>query len=195
MIFKDVFRDVSEKEILTALIDKYPDQKININSYLSMIEKLKLTQPEIDKQGLILCVFPTYDYFEEDIKYEEAIGYSEKDKECFALDLTPWSEWLGMKVNKKCLDYYGSAEFIAHCLYEMSFISFDENKIRETVKELQTIDEEIRNGTAKTYSMEEVFEELGLEPIPEKTEEEKQKEQERVKTIIKKNEEIRAKFF
>jgi hypothetical protein len=46
----------------------------------------------------------------------------------FALDLTPWEEWLGMGIAPETLETFQPAEIAAHCLWEMTWHGFDQAK-------------------------------------------------------------------
>lgn len=59
----------------------------------------------------------------------------------FALEFTPWEEWLGMEIDTNTLYKFDDLEIICRCLLEMTFISLDEEEIK---KEINLIDSRIQ---------------------------------------------------
>jgi hypothetical protein len=82
---------------------------------------------------------------------EEFKWYSEQGKTDmatrevkYALDFTPWEEWLGMQIDPSTLLEFSESEIIAHCLWEMTFHGFEQNKIQTKVAELRSQSEAIK---------------------------------------------------
>ena len=75
----------------------------------------------------------------EDFKYlgkAEDSSYASSEAE-FALDLEPWTEWLGMEIDADTLAKYSPSDLVAHCLWEMTFCGFDETAIDAQRTEIQ----------------------------------------------------------
>lgn len=195
MIFKDIIEKIDNLKVLEALIKAYPDQKDLKECYFNMIEKLKIKEPKQEDEKLILTVMPTEDFLEENEFYDNVFGYSVEDGQHYALEFTDWDEWLGFEVCKKSVEHYGEDLFVAHCLYEMSFISFEEETIEEQVEDLNRMSKEIEEGTAKTIPMEEVYRELGLEIPPRPTEEEQEETRQKFKRVQERNQKIENEFL
>lgn len=75
-------------------------------------------------------------------------GYKidEHGKEHFYdLDYLPWRYWLGMEIHFDTLLRYNDFEIIAHCLWEMTWISFEEEEIEmERMRQLiEDLDQQI----------------------------------------------------
>jgi hypothetical protein len=195
MILKDLITQVPKEKVLKRLIEIYPDQKNCLPSYFKVYDKLlKLTPRKGEGKELLLMVLPTEDWFEEGIISNDVFGYCKEDKQHYALEFTDWDEWLAFEICDKSVEYYEPAGFLAHCLYEMTFVSFDEDDIQEEVDKLAEMEKEITEGTAITYSMEEVHEELGIKYTPP-TEEEMQETREKYKRIQARNDEILRQFL
>ena len=138
------------------------DKKRNIAlGYILLYEKLLSIEP-------ITSDFSIYLHEEKDWfsgkKYFSISGFKSRTEEynpkdpnttfsLLAIEFTPWNEWLGSNVISK----YGDIKTIAECLWEMTFIGFEEDEIREEKEKLNRRVEEIENGTAKLIPMEEVF--------------------------------------
>jgi hypothetical protein len=65
----------------------------------------------------------------------------------YALEFTPWAEWLGMEINNEAFEKFTEPEILSHILYEMTFMGFDEEKILNQKQELDKRIEEIENMT------------------------------------------------
>ena len=67
---------------------------------------------------------------------------TEKDKAdsnqtiSYALEFSPWSSWLAMEVDEESLAKCGEVDFIAHCLWEMTFFGYEEKEIEKTWKKI-----------------------------------------------------------
>jgi hypothetical protein len=62
----------------------------------------------------------------------------------FAIEFSPWTEWLAARVRVLNVDLT-AAQMVAQCLYEMTFISFDEEEISEQKDDLVDRVEEIKS--------------------------------------------------
>ena len=99
--------------------------------------------------------------------------------QCYAFELSPWSEVLGYEVNIANAQEVGIAAFCAAVLYEMTFFGFDEKaveaerqKLYDSFREAEELDKLPPEERAKHFfSAEKIFAELG---IPEPSEEERQ---------------------
>lgn len=67
----------------------------------------------------------------------------------FALEFQPWQHWLGMEIEQETLDKFPPEAIVAHCLWEMTFISFDEKEIRAQHDMLEKTVEDIKAGRVK----------------------------------------------
>jgi hypothetical protein len=65
----------------------------------------------------------------------------------YGLEFNSWDKWLGMEVDKETLDNFSNEEIIAHCLWEMTFIDYDQTKIQAVMKKLDETVKEIENMT------------------------------------------------
>jgi len=64
----------------------------------------------------------------------------------FALDFTPWTDWLGMEIDSETANNINlmKSDIIANILWEMTFISFDEEKIKDEIDEINKIVDNIK---------------------------------------------------
>lgn len=67
-------------------------------------------------------------------KYIGVDGYkTNPKKQAYALEFTPWKEWLGMDMANLIQD---EKKGLAYCLWEMTFMGFDQGAIRKKLKKL-----------------------------------------------------------
>jgi hypothetical protein len=57
-------------------------------------------------------------------------GISDSEDVPVSLTLTPWKEWLGMKIEADTLENYPAKDIICHSLFEMTFFGFTEEKVQ-----------------------------------------------------------------
>jgi len=124
--------------IEAALLNEYPAEQKNKDAYEAVYHQLLLLpEAETDLQIVLQQIRQT----EEDEPigtYVDVVGKKQTphiaDADLaigYALDFTPWAEWLAMPVYSKTLQCFPETEIIAHCLWEMTFHSFDENVIQD----------------------------------------------------------------
>ena len=134
-----------------VLLNLYPEEKKNISGYQKVFEKLRFLQPK--ESDVSIVISREEDDFDQ-TEYMDVSGYHNHPKEnegglttSLALDFTPWNEWLGMDIDKDTLDGFSELEIIAHCLYEMTFVGFDEEDIKAELDRVNDIAEEFQNMT------------------------------------------------
>jgi hypothetical protein len=79
----------------------------------------------------------------------------EGDPERYGLDLSRWEEWLAVRVPQSLLDKMMATEIVAHCLWEMTFYGFTQEKIAAFRAELENNVKEIDAGKPELVSGEE----------------------------------------
>jgi hypothetical protein len=156
MLLKDIVQACIFKDVKNALLMLYPDQRRNISGYKNVFETLKEMRSGYNKEGMVI-----------DIRrvgrgknaYFDVSGIClEKDiQQSYALEYTPWSKWLGYEVSPKVLKKMTKEEITAHCLWEMTFMGFNQNKIRRNLNLLKKRVEDVKTGKVKTIPFEEVM--------------------------------------
>ncbi len=164
MIFKDlIIKNKHKKDsIIGTLMFLYPDQQKNINEYSGLFDELIKMEVKENKDNMVISIREVQD---EDSResWEEVYGYKETEKnQSYALDLNLFGDWLGFKIDEDVLLNYSDVDFIAFCLYEMTFFGFTDIKIEEQIQELLSRIEEVESGRAKLIPWEEVMAELEL---------------------------------
>lgn len=78
--------------------------------------------------------------------YWDVCCRKEGDPERYGLDLSRWEEWLAIRVPQLLLDKMTAAEIVAHCVWEMTFYGFTQEKIAEFRAEMERSVKEIHEG-------------------------------------------------
>ena len=155
---------LSIKEILFTL---YPDQIKSVAGFEDVFDQLTKMHPIESEMEIVLS-----EQVEEDPEdsYLHVSGRKLNHEpgqvpESFGLDFVPWNEWLGMTIEKETLEKYTELEIISHCLYEMTFMGFDEEHIQSELKAITDEVEELKNMSDEerkknTYSLEDLLKRL-----------------------------------
>lgn len=167
MKFKSLVQQHSWLSIETILFELYPDEEKNSSDYREVYEKL-LLMPATDSQMSIVLKNCKDDFDGEE--YVDVSGVpqhpkSEEENISYAIEFSPWKEWLGMEVHHDNFTDFSELEILAHCLYEMTFVGFEEEDIQEELQRINEISEEYKNMTdeekqANTTSLEELLKKL-----------------------------------
>ena len=170
MTFNELINRHHWLSIETELIRLYPDEENQIDAYRDVYYKLKLLTPDPSDITIRLKEITDQDekYVHVDGFYTDGRVYEFSGNDALALDFTPWEQWLGMPVNVQALEEFTELEVIAHCLFEMTFISFDQEDIQEQMDNLKNTIDEYENMTPEereknTTSLEDFLKELDNE--------------------------------
>lgn len=82
------------------------------------------------------------------------------DSERYGLDLSPWEEWLAIRIPQSLRDTMPASEIVAHCIWEMTFYGFTQERVAETRAELDRRMCGIDEGRAEFIPMEQVMDKL-----------------------------------
>jgi len=151
-----------------VLLQLYPNEKKNISAYEQIFNDLKFMEPVAGDISIVLS--NEHDDFDKS-EYVDVSGRENNPKEnsneltdSLAIEFTPWNEWLGMDIDKDTLQDFTELEIIAHCLYEMTFIGFEEEEIQEKMSNMKREMEDYNNMTEEekrksTTSFDDLFDE------------------------------------
>ena len=130
MKFKDLVLNSDWQKIEKILLT-LDDNKDNMEGYKKVFEELIKLKPKRSD-----CVLTIKHVKNDEEDYEDVFGISKKDNQNYALEFTPWQEWLDMELDQKTLKEYSKPSIIANCIYEMTFFGFDQKKIKKKMGEL-----------------------------------------------------------
>jgi hypothetical protein len=127
----------------------YPDQAKNIKAYKSIFSKLQ--QMKAAKSNIQIVVAHHFADELNDEDFVEVYGIKKTKTGTkpthWALDFTPWKEWMGMEIHKSTLKEFNELELIGHCLFEMTFMGFDERTIQKELASLKKTSDELKKMT------------------------------------------------
>jgi hypothetical protein len=192
MDFIELLKIVEFHDVWTELKKEYSMKDEAFEEYLKVFNQLQELTPEPNHDGFRLAVVRVEDGFEPGNFIYDVFGMKPDDKDHYALELSPWKEWLSFQVVDKCIETYGAAVVAAHSLYELTFFGYDaadvEVRIENEIEILRERHAESENGTANYVSWEEVCKKLNY--VDERTEEEKELEQKEFERINAENERV-----
>jgi hypothetical protein len=145
-------------DLQDALIRLYPDQEKNIYGYEDVYYEL-LTLERVDNDMFIHISFTEEEWgswFEVHGRNGSMNEHHPDLEQTFALEFTPWEEWLDMDVHYMTMEKYANVDILAHCMYELTRCGFTQGQIKEQLDELDRRIKSIEDGTAKTYSWDEI---------------------------------------
>lgn len=135
--------------VAAILLEHYPDQKKSLPAYEEVYQKLLVMSPEESDLSIEL-EYQTDDF--DGKNYMSVAGkYNnpKNEEETFsqAIEFEPWRKWLGMNITEDTITNFSELEIIAHCLFEMTFVGFEEEVIQE---ELNKLEQEMEHYDAMT---------------------------------------------
>jgi hypothetical protein len=139
----DLIKSYNWLSVELTLLKLYPDQDKMLDEYRNVYEKLKITQPaDYDELEIILAEYDCDTNFESeketyvDVSGQKKIPDPNDITNGYAIEFLEWDKWLGMDLAIETTKNFSDLEIIAHCLYEMTFVDFDEDAIQGQIKTL-----------------------------------------------------------
>ena len=174
MKFKKLIQSNSWLSVATILLELYPDEEKNISGYKKVFEELLFMHPE-DSEISIVVAHQKNDFDGEEyvaVSGKYANPKNEEEEFSQAILFTAWNKWLGMEISQESLQHFSELEIISHCLYEMTFVGFEEDEIQEEFNSIEKSAEEFKKMTdeekkANTTSLEELMKDLENDEVEE----------------------------
>jgi len=160
MKFKDLIDKYKWDDVYSTFMQLYLDQEKNIEGYKRVFEELRTLEPVETKMCIVIeDVFDEYDkeycahvsgkdgtlnkesgpeHFKEDEVGNQGVLY--------AIEFTDWAEWLAMEIEQESLSKYSELDIIGHCLWEMTFYGFTQEKIKKQLAQLEKEAEEAKKN-------------------------------------------------
>jgi len=153
MKLNDIIKSYNWLSVELTLLRLYPDQETMVDDYRNVFEKLKFLEPEDYNMSIVL----TENDCDSDVESEERtyvdVSGRKKEKDpnsitdSYAIEFVEWKKWLGMDLAPETTKKFSDLEIIAHCLYEMTFIDYNEEEIKEQFDKINDRVEEYKNLT------------------------------------------------
>jgi hypothetical protein len=177
MKFKEIINKTDWNDIKLVLYEYYYKKSEDCDilyEYEKVFNELKILKEEnCQNMRLYIEKYKDFDSKDDSIQVIGRNGELNKESEDFkffkdnvdekfanseityALEMIRWEKWLDMKVPFEVFSNFSMPEIVAHSLFEMTFIGFSQDQIQDELNELIKRVEEIKNGEAKTISLEE----------------------------------------
>jgi hypothetical protein len=135
-------------EVRPVLLRSYPDQVESIEGYEEVYQTLQSISPSQTNMQIIIenlaDQFTGEHYVDVSGKVDpQKEGFSgsiesvEGDDFTYAIEFIDWSEWLEMEIETETEARFSDLEIIAHCLWEMTFVGYNREEIREKFEEIK----------------------------------------------------------
>lgn len=122
----DLLYSQGDDVVLGRFIELYPDQAPGVSKYHEVLSTLRLL--DSPKSDLVIEVYNIQDESDDYSKYPTVSG--RKGDVLYAINFTPWSEWLGMGVSDQSLLTFSPLDIVCHCLWEMTWNGFSQEAIK-----------------------------------------------------------------
>jgi len=190
MTLFELIHDVKWDDIAASLRTHYELDEDAVESHFQAFMKIKTLNPTPTKMRICLMkVVEDYDGKPHEYPYWDISGkdgsrikdsedyenfkdsISEEranQEESYALEFRPWKEWLGMAIDSDTANNLdlSRADILAHVLYEMTFVGFDEIEVQSKKDNLDARLEEalalkdVKNG--RVLDFQDVRKKLGI---------------------------------
>jgi hypothetical protein len=115
-------------EIEPVLLREYPDQKRNVEGYRQVYDELLRLEPAAnDEHVKIVIEYVTHGVTGE--KFWNVSGVKPNNPQNYGLSFCRWEQWLGYYINRGTLRVLSEVEILAHCLWEMTWNGFTQERI------------------------------------------------------------------
>ena len=154
LLFRHLIKKYSFKDITDRFVELYTEQVDSLegyeHTYNSLLKKKKYKRTDME-----ICINFVID--QHDVErggYWDVCGKDlnqiNKKGNRWALDFCNHSEWLNFEISKKLLLNMKEVDIICHCLWEMTFMGFDEKDIRKEKRKLDKLCKEAKDSTLVT---------------------------------------------
>lgn len=152
MTIIELTQKIKFKDIARALRYYYPHPKITkktMDRYKEIMKEVSEYEINEDKDWYFdISVAKPFKYYNKDKKkwiwlvnygeeYYSVSGRKKKNEMFYAIEFTPWQEVANFKIKPILFNYYTSAEIVAHFLWEMTFVGFEQKTIKKEVDKLK----------------------------------------------------------
>jgi hypothetical protein len=167
MKLNDLLKSNNWLSIELTLLRLYPDQIELADEYRNVFEKLRFLEPENYDMSIVLTEYDCDFDDENDIRTYVDVSGRKKEidpnslSDSYAIEFVEWKKWLGMEIAPETIKKFSELEIIAYCLYEMTFIGYVEEEIKEQFDQINDTVKQYKKLTAdekmeKTISLEEL---------------------------------------
>jgi len=141
--FDDIFFQLKE----LYYEDKNEEELQNLKAnYFKVFNKLKSIKPDIDGENFCISIDKVFEWeidendqvIETEEFYWNVHGINRDTKESYAIEFDSWNKWLGWDIIREQIKELGKNIYMAHILWEMTYVGFEEDDIKDAIKELKS---------------------------------------------------------
>lgn len=136
MKFFELLSKYEDETIIKRISYRYPNQRSSIDGYRKVLVQLR--NAKIKKSKTIIDIEQR---IEDKKKWFHVSGF--ENNEYYAIEFVSWNEWLGMKISEETLLDFKEIDILTHCLWEMTYMGFNQRTIQNTSNKLIKIRDEI----------------------------------------------------
>ena len=136
---RDLVLRVGDGSVIEALARLYDQRKTELlpDAITDVLLELRKLTPDSAGSQFKLHIELTPPIDPEEQPYWDVSCTRQNDLERCGLDLSPWEECLAISVPQSLIDQMTETDIVAHCIWDMTFYGFTQEKIAETRTELE----------------------------------------------------------
>lgn len=150
MKLHEVLYVCNQKRVMDIYSDYYDVPYLKAYYFIKGVLK-ELSTVELDEnydEGFAIMINKsefedTYDVF----------GWDCITREAFAMDYSPWEDWINTKVDDSVFNEISVDEIVAHCIFEMTLNGKTNEAVKEKAKEVEALFEKISTGDTEVVSV------------------------------------------
>lgn len=131
MTFRELLEIVEWENVKESIMNLYPSYQHSIAGFESAFNELKKIDPPNGNTSLEIVI-------EKDDDGSRVFGH-ENDEE-WAVEYTSWDKWLNFRVRESDLQMMSKADYVAHCLWELTWNGYTNQKVIEAISDLDNLD-------------------------------------------------------
>ena len=147
----EIIKSNSWLSIEMTLLKLYPDQFESIEAYKKVFDRLQ--ELDVEENEIEIVIEQEYDEETRELGIGNVYGIdknsTDKYTNSLALEFTQWKKWLGMIISELTEREFTELEIISHCLYEMTYVGYEEDEIQSELSKLEKTMEEYKNLTSE----------------------------------------------
>jgi hypothetical protein len=142
---RDLVLEVQEAAVVEGIARFYDQRETQWlpDAVGDVLDQLRKLAPDPAGSRYQLCIELTPPVDPKDQPFWDVSCIREGDLDRYGLDLSPWEEWLALRVPQSLLKEMTVAEIVAHCVWEMTFYGFTQEKIAAFRADLECSVEEM----------------------------------------------------
>jgi hypothetical protein len=192
MIFKELINEINYDDVWKEIKGHYDYEDIYYEAYQEVLSELNKIDPKSSDPSTTIVVAKIEDWSEPKKYIFDVFGIISRDRSHYALEWSPWDEWLGFNILDKSIQVYGVSVVAAHSLYEMTFFGYKSNDAAKKISEEKAVIDksinEIEKGKSKLIPHDEFMEEPGISD--ERSAEEVERDRKEHAKIAARNKEV-----